>query len=124
MFCGGEAQLYNMDQLMRASAELLGRGTVATTYKAVLDNQLILTVKRLDSNKTTITTSQFFDHHMSAVGRLRHPNLVPIKAYFQANGERLVIYDYQPNGSLFSLIHGNVTLSLMVKLFDYLINYV
>ncbi|GMY11803.1 probable inactive receptor kinase At5g67200 [Fagus crenata] len=107
MFCGGEAQLYNMDQLMRASAELLGRGTVATTYKAVLDNQLILTVKRLDSNKTTITTSQFFDHHMSAVGRLRHPNLVPIKAYFQANGERLVIYDYQPNGSLFSLIHGS-----------------
>uniref|UniRef100_A0A2N9FEU0 Protein kinase domain-containing protein n=1 Tax=Fagus sylvatica TaxID=28930 RepID=A0A2N9FEU0_FAGSY len=107
MFCGGEAQLYNMDQLMRASAELLGRGTVATTYKAVLDNQLILTVKRLDSNKTTITTSQFFDHHMNAVGRLRHPNLVPIKAYFQANGERLVIYDYQPNGSLFSLIHVN-----------------
>ncbi|KAK9990667.1 hypothetical protein SO802_025652 [Lithocarpus litseifolius] len=107
VFCGGEAQVYNLEMLMRASAELLGRGTVGTTYKAVLDNQLILTVKRMDANKTAITSSQVFDHHMAAVGRLRHPNLVPIRAYFQAKGERLVIYDYQPNGSLFSLIHGS-----------------
>lgn len=107
VFCGGEAQVYNLEMLMRASAELLGRGTVGTTYKAVLDNQLSLTVKRMDANKTAITSSQVFDHHMAAVGRLRHPNLVPIRAYFQAKGERLVIYDYQPNGSLFSLIHGS-----------------
>ncbi|KAM3709254.1 hypothetical protein ACJW31_02G159100 [Castanea mollissima] len=107
VFCGGEAQVYNLEMLMRASAELLGRGTVGTTYKAVLDNQLFLTVKRMDANKTAITSSQVFDHHMAAVGRLRHPNLVPIRAYFQAKGERLVIYDYQPNGSLFSLIHGS-----------------
>lgn len=91
---------------MRASAELLGRGTVGTTYKAVLDNQLILTVKRMDANKTAVTGSQVFEHHMEAVGGLRHPNLVPMRAYFQAKGERLVIYDYQPNGSLFNLIHG------------------
>ena len=106
VFCGGEAQVYNLEMLMRASAELLGRGTVGTTYKAVLDNELSLTVKRMDANKTAITSSQVFDHHMASVGRLRHPNLVPIRAYFQAKGERLVIYDYQPNGSLFSLIHG------------------
>nr|POE69577.1 putative inactive receptor kinase [Quercus suber] len=68
--------------LMRASAELLGRGTVGTTYKAVLDNQLILKMKRMDANKIAITSSQVFNHHMAAVGRLRHPNLVPIKAYF------------------------------------------
>ncbi|XVF64108.1 hypothetical protein PTKIN_Ptkin09bG0140800 [Pterospermum kingtungense] len=50
-FCAGEAQLYTLDQLMRASAELLGRGTMGTTYKAVLDNRLIVTVKRLDAVK-------------------------------------------------------------------------
>ncbi|MCD7455006.1 hypothetical protein HAX54_026734 [Datura stramonium] len=43
---------------------------------------------------------------MEAVGMLRHPNLVAVRAYFQAKQERLVIYDYQPNGSLFNLIHG------------------
>lgn len=106
VFCGGEAELYTLEQLMRASAELLGRGSVGTTYKAVLDNRLILTVKRLDANKTAVTSGHVFERHMDAVSGLRHPNLVPIRAFFQAKGERLVIYDYQPNGSLLNLIHG------------------
>ncbi|KAJ9170655.1 hypothetical protein P3X46_018747 [Hevea brasiliensis] len=107
VFCGGNTQIYTLEQLMRASAELLGRGSIGTTYKAVLDNHLIVTVKRLDASKTAITSSVAFEGHMEAVGGLRHPNLVPIMAYFQAKGERLVIYDYQPNGSLFNLIHGS-----------------
>ncbi|KAL9394173.1 hypothetical protein Peur_013458 [Populus x canadensis] len=107
VFCGGKAQVYTLEQLMRASAELLGRGTIGTTYKAVLDNQLIVTVKRLDAGKTAITSSDVFERHMDVVGELRHPNLVPIAAYYQAKGERLVLYDYQPNGSLFNLIHGS-----------------
>ncbi|XVE70126.1 hypothetical protein DITRI_Ditri10aG0046500 [Diplodiscus trichospermus] len=106
-FCAGEAQLYNLDQLMRASAELLGRGTMGTTYKAVLDNRLIVMVKRLDAGKLAGTTKETFEQHMESVGGLRHPNLVPLRAYFQAKEERLLIYDYQSNGSLFSLIHGS-----------------
>ncbi|XWS24200.1 hypothetical protein CRYUN_Cryun28dG0080400 [Craigia yunnanensis] len=105
--CAGEAQLYTLDQLMRASAELLGRGTVGTTYKAVLDNRLIVTVKRLDAGKLAGTTNETFEQYMESVGSLRHPNLVPLRAYFQAKEQRLLIYDYQPNGSLFSLIHGS-----------------
>lgn len=105
-FCAGEAQLYSLEQLMRASAELLGRGTIGTTYKAVLDNRLIVSVKRLDAGKLGGTSREVFETHMESVGGLRHPNLVPLRAYFQAKEERLLIYDYQPNGSLFSLIHG------------------
>lgn len=111
VFCAGEAPLYSLEQLMRASAELLGRGTIGTTYKAVLDNQLIVTVKRLDAGKTAVTSSEAFERHMEAMGGLRHPNLVPVRAYFQAKGERLVIYEYQPNGSLCNLIHGNSRLT-------------
>jgi hypothetical protein len=106
VFCCGEVQDYTLEQLMRASAELLGRGSVGTTYKAVMDSQLILTVKRLDAGKSGVTSGEVFQKHMEIVGRLRHPNLVTLKAFFQAKGERLVIYDYQPNGSLFNLIHG------------------
>ncbi|GKV10268.1 hypothetical protein SLEP1_g21660 [Rubroshorea leprosula] len=106
-FCAGEAQLYTLDQLMRASAELLGRGTMGTTYKAVLDNRLVVTVKRLDAGKLAGSTKEMFEQHMESVGGLRHPNLVPLRAYFQAQDERLLIYDYEPNGSLFSLIHGS-----------------
>ncbi|PSS21267.1 Inactive receptor kinase [Actinidia chinensis var. chinensis] len=107
IFCGGESEMYSLEQLMRASAELLGRGTIGTTYKAVMENQLVVSVKRLDAGKTAITSGEMFEQHMEMVGGLRHPNLVPVRAYFQAKEERLIIYDYQPNGSLFSLIHGS-----------------
>lgn len=110
VFCAGEAHLYTLDQLMRASAELLGRGTMGTTYKAVLDNRLIVCVKRLDASKLAETSKEIYEQHMESVGGLRHPNLVPLRAYFQAREERLLIYDYQPNGSLSSLIHGKPTI--------------
>ncbi|XP_051126692.1 probable inactive receptor kinase At5g67200 [Andrographis paniculata] len=107
VFCSGEEELYTLDQLMRASAELLGRGTIGTTYKAVMANQLVVSVKRLDACKTANITGEAFEHHMEAVGVLRHPNLVPVRAYFQAMQERLIIFDYQPNGSLFDVIYGS-----------------
>ncbi|CAN8287610.1 unnamed protein product [Cochlearia groenlandica] len=106
VFCAGEAHVYTMDQLMTASAELLGRGTVGTTYKALLDSRLIVTVKRLDAIRLAGVGRDKFERHMESVGALGHPNLVPLRAYFQAKEERLLIYDYLPNGSLSSLVHG------------------
>ncbi|KAL5705623.1 hypothetical protein ACHQM5_023904 [Ranunculus cassubicifolius] len=106
VFCKGEEQNYSLDQLMTGSAEMLGRGSIGTTYKAVLDNRLIVCVKRLDVKKTVNTSKEVFERHIQVVGDLNHPNLVPLRAYFQAKEEKLLIYDYQSNGSLFSLIHG------------------
>ncbi|CAL5029657.1 unnamed protein product [Urochloa decumbens] len=108
-FCAGEASSYSLEQLMRASAEVLGRGSVGTTYKAVLDGRLVVIVKRLDAAKIgpAALEAEAFEQNMDAVGRLRHPNLVPLRAFFQAKEERLLVYDYQPNGSLYSLIHGS-----------------
>lgn len=107
VFCGGEVKLYTLEQLMRGSAEMLGRGTMGTTYKAKLDNQLIVTVKRLDAIKMSGVDGEMFERLMETVGAMRHPNIVPVRAYFQAKEERLIIYDYQANGSVFNLIHGS-----------------
>ncbi|KAJ0527254.1 putative protein kinase RLK-Pelle-LRR-III family [Helianthus annuus] len=107
VFSAGETQVYSIEQLMRANAELLGRGSLASTYKAVLENGSIVCVKRLDGSRMCGTSKEMFERHMDAVGGLRHPNLVPLRAYFQAKEERLLVYDYQANGSLFSLIHGS-----------------
>lgn len=116
VFVGGEVEGYSLEQLMRASAELLGRGSMGITYKAVIDGQSILTVKRLDAGKTAVTSGEVFEQHMDVVGALRHPNLVPVRAYFQAKGERLVIYDYQPNGSVSNLVHGMLFFFLIILL--------
>ncbi|XP_074592859.1 inactive leucine-rich repeat receptor-like serine/threonine-protein kinase At1g60630 [Curcuma longa] len=105
VFCGAVGEMYSLEELLRASAETLGRGTVGSTYKAVMESGFIVTVKRLkDASRPP---AEEFGQRMEELGRLRHPNLVPLRAYFQAKEERLLVYDYFPNGSLFSLIHGS-----------------
>ncbi|KFK43377.1 hypothetical protein AALP_AA1G118300 [Arabis alpina] len=95
---------YTMEDLLKASAETLGRGTLGSTYKAVMESGFIVTVKRLKNAR--YPRMEEFKRHVEILGQLRHPNLVPLRAYFQAKEERLLVYDYFPNGSLFTLIHG------------------
>jgi hypothetical protein len=106
VFCGaGDHQMnYSLEDLLKASAETLGRGTIGSTYKAVMESGYIVTVKRLKDAR--YPRQDEFGRQMDVLGRLSHTNLVPLRAYFQAKEERLLVYDYFPNGSLFSLIHG------------------
>lgn len=102
---GDQQMSYSLEDLLKASAETLGRGTMGSTYKAVMESGYIVTVKRLKESR--YLRMEEFQRHIEIVGRLRHPNLVPLRAYFQAKEERLLVYDYFPNGSLFSLVHGS-----------------
>lgn len=108
VFLGPENQLmsYGMEDLLKASAETLGRGTMGSTYKAVMESGYIVTVKRLKESR--FPRMEEFRRHIEILGRLRHPNLVPLRAYFHAKEERLLVYDYFPNGSLFTLVHGTL----------------
>jgi hypothetical protein len=106
VFCGaGDREMgYSLEDLLKASAETLGRGIMGSTYKAVMESGFIVTVKRLKDAR--YPGLEEFRTHIDLLGKLRHPNLVPLRAYFQAKEERLLVYDYFPNGSLFSLVHG------------------
>lgn len=101
---GDQLMSYSMEDLLKASAETLGRGTMGSTYKAVMESGYIVTVKRLKESR--YPRMEEFRRHIEIIGRLRHPHLVPLRAYFHAKEERLLVYDYFPNGSLFSLVHG------------------
>ncbi|CAA7400202.1 unnamed protein product [Spirodela intermedia] len=96
---------FELEDLLRASAEMLGKGSLGTVYRAVLESGYAVAVKRLkDANPCSRIE---FERYMKVVGGLRHPNLVRLRAYYYAAQEKLLVYDYQPNGSLFSLLHGN-----------------
>lgn len=118
VFCGaGDREMsYSLEDLLKASAETLGRGIMGSTYKAVMESGFIVTVKRLKDAR--YPAMEEFRRHIELLGRLRHPNLVPLRAYFQAKEERLLVYDYFPNGSLFSLIHGMYNVFLFLLLFS------
>uniref|UniRef100_A0ACD5WKS7 Uncharacterized protein n=1 Tax=Avena sativa TaxID=4498 RepID=A0ACD5WKS7_AVESA len=109
VFCGGgsEEMSYSLEELLRASAETLGRGEAGSTYKAVMETGFIVTVKRMRCGDAAVGVGAAeFGRRAEELGRVRHPNVVALRAYFQAKEERLLVYDYYPNGSLFSLVHG------------------
>lgn len=95
---------FELEDLLRASAEMLGKGSLGTVYKAVLDDGSIVAVKRLkDANPCA---RKEFEQYMDVIGKLKHPNVVKLRAYYYAKEEKLLVYDYLPNGSLHSLLHG------------------
>ncbi|KAL5742830.1 hypothetical protein ACOSP7_029562 [Xanthoceras sorbifolium] len=96
---------FELEDLLRASAEMLGKGSLGTVYKAVLDDGSIVAVKRLkDANPCA---RKEFEQYMDVIGKLKHPNVVKLRAYYYAKEEKLLVYDYLSNGSLHSLLHGN-----------------
>lgn len=96
---------FELEDLLRASAEMLGKGSLGTVYRAVLDDGCTVAVKRLkDANPCERNE---FEQYMDVVGKLKHPNIVRLRAYYYAKEEKLLVYDYLPNGSLHNLLHGN-----------------
>ncbi|OIV90909.1 hypothetical protein TanjilG_16869 [Lupinus angustifolius] len=104
VFFEGEKR-FELEDLLRASAEMLGKGGFGTAYKAVLDDENVVAVKRLKDAQ--IGGKREFEQHMEVIGRLRHPNIVSLRAYYFAREEKLLIYDFMPNATLFWLLHGN-----------------
>ncbi|MCI79815.1 putative inactive receptor kinase, partial [Trifolium medium] len=47
VFFGNAERAFDLEDLLRASAEVLGKGTFGTAYKAVLESGPVVAVKRL-----------------------------------------------------------------------------
>ncbi|EOY21411.1 hypothetical protein QUC31_007297 [Theobroma cacao] len=104
VFFGNAGRVFDLEDLLRASAEVLGKGTFGTAYKAVLEGGNAVAVKRLKD--VTISEREFKDR-IEGVGAMDHQNLVPLRAYYFSRDEKLLVYDYMPMGSLSALLHGN-----------------
>ncbi|CAH9089895.1 unnamed protein product [Cuscuta europaea] len=104
VFLGGEGGKFGLDELLKASAEVLGKGSLGTAYKAVLEKGVRVVVKRL---REVGVREEEFREKMEGVGKMRGENLLPLTAYFYSGDEKLLVYDYMPMGSLSALLHGN-----------------
>ncbi|XP_062026597.1 probable inactive receptor kinase At1g48480 [Rosa rugosa] len=104
IFFGNGPRVFDLEDLLRASAEVLGKGTFGTAYKAVLEAGTVVAVKRL---KDVTITEKEFKEKIESVGAMDHESLVPLRAYYFSRDEKLLVYDYMPMGSLSALLHGN-----------------
>ncbi|XP_076901630.1 probably inactive leucine-rich repeat receptor-like protein kinase IMK2 [Bidens hawaiensis] len=96
--------VFTADDLLCATAEIMGKSTYGTSYKATLEDSNMVAVKRL---REKITKPQKeFETEVSELGKIRHPNILALRAYYLGpKGEKLLVFDYMPHGSLASFLH-------------------
>ncbi|KAH9302215.1 hypothetical protein KI387_013798 [Taxus chinensis] len=95
---------FELDELLRASAYVLGKSGLGIVYKVVLGSGIPVAVRRLGEGGAQ--RFKEFEAEVQAIGRIRHPNIVKLRAYYWAADEKLLIYDFIPNGSLATALHG------------------
>ncbi|RAL49809.1 hypothetical protein DM860_002100 [Cuscuta australis] len=106
---------FTPEELSRAPAEVLGRSSHGTSYKATLDNGLLLTVKWL--REGVAKQRKEFAKEAKKFANIRHPNVVGLRGYYwgPTQHEKLILSDYISPGSLASFLrdrHGRKGASL------------
>ncbi|KAK6132172.1 hypothetical protein DH2020_034097 [Rehmannia glutinosa] len=104
VFISDFSPAFDVEYVILASAKILGSGTFGCAYTATMDNGVKFVVKRL---KWVNISEPEFKHHMEIIGNVRHENVAALRAYYLSENERLMLYDYYSNGSVFELLHGH-----------------
>ncbi|CAN0896608.1 Receptor protein kinase-like protein ZAR1, partial [Linum grandiflorum] len=95
---------FDLEQLLKASAFLLGTSGVGIMYKVVMENRLTVAVRRLEDGGSQ--RFKEFQGEVEAIGKIRHRNIVSLLACCWCLSEKLLIYEFVPNGNLAAAIHG------------------
>ncbi|KMT00770.1 hypothetical protein BVRB_9g220510 [Beta vulgaris subsp. vulgaris] len=93
------------EELSRAPAEVLGRSSHGTSYRATLENGMFLTVKWL--REGVARPKKDFSKEARKFANIRHPNVVALRGYYwgPTQHEKLILSDYISPGSLASFLY-------------------
>nr|XP_018684746.1 PREDICTED: receptor-like serine/threonine-protein kinase SD1-8 isoform X3 [Musa acuminata subsp. malaccensis] len=83
----------------------LGEGGFGPVYKGKLEDEQEIAVKRL--SKTSVQGLDEFMNEVVLIAKLQHRNLVRLLGCCIQGKERMLIYEYMPNGSLDSFLFGD-----------------
>ncbi|OAY71764.1 putative inactive leucine-rich repeat receptor-like protein kinase [Ananas comosus] len=117
---GEEGEEDELDELLRSSAYVLGKGGKGIVYKVVVGSGVPVAVRRLggggggEAGKQQQQQQQQqeqvrykeFAAEAQGIGRVRHPNVVRLRAYYWAQDEKLLITDFISNGNLAAALRG------------------
>ncbi|KAJ0091732.1 hypothetical protein Patl1_14034 [Pistacia atlantica] len=103
-FVRDDREKFDLQGLLRSSAEILGSGCFGSSYKASLGPGAMMVVKRFKQMNNV--GREDFQEHMRRLGRLRHANLLPLVAYYYRKEEKLLVSDFVQRGSLAVHLHG------------------
>ncbi|KAK1304226.1 putative LRR receptor-like serine/threonine-protein kinase [Acorus calamus] len=100
-----DTMVLSPEELSKAPAEVLGRSSHGTSYRATLDNGVFLTVKWL--REGVAKQKKEFAKEAKKFANIRHPNVVTLRGYYwgPTQHEKLILSDYISPGSLASFLY-------------------
>ncbi|KAK4478639.1 hypothetical protein RD792_014129 [Penstemon davidsonii] len=111
--CPGVAQVFRLSELKDATNGFkefneLGRGSYGFVYKACLPDGRQVAVKRANAATIIHTNSRDFETELEILCNVRHANIVNLLGYCAEMGERLLVYEFMPHGTLHDHLHGGL----------------
>lgn len=83
-----------------AQDNVLGRGGFGVVYRGELHDGTMIAVKRMEAVAVSNKALDEFQAEIAVLTKVRHRNLVSILGYAIEGNERLLVYEYMPNGAL------------------------
>ncbi|CAK8544147.1 unnamed protein product [Lathyrus sativus] len=78
----------------------LGRGGFGVVYKGELDDGTKIAVKRMEAGVITNKALDEFQAEIAVLSKVRHRHLVALIGYSIEGNERILVYEYMPQGAL------------------------
>lgn len=104
-FQGGEN--LTICDILDAPGEVIGKSNYGTLYKALLQRSNSVRLLRFLRPVCT-TRAEELDEMIQFLGRIRHPNLVPLLGFYTGQrGEKLLVHPFYRSGNLTQFIRGD-----------------
>lgn len=107
---GASRSWFTYQELSDATSEfsetnILGEGGFGCVYKGVLVDGRVVAVKQLKAGGGQ--GEREFRAEVEIISRIHHRHLVSLVGYCIAENQRLLVYDYVPNNTLYYHLYGN-----------------
>ncbi|KAF5202762.1 Receptor-like kinase [Thalictrum thalictroides] len=109
---GNSRSWFTYEELMEATngfsaQNLLGEGGFGCVYKGILADGREVAVKQLKIGGSQ--GEREFTAEVETISRVHHRHLVSLVGYCMSEHQRLLVYDYVPNNTLYHHLHGEGT---------------
>ncbi|KAF6160259.1 hypothetical protein GIB67_019028 [Kingdonia uniflora] len=109
--------IYTLKELITATNNFhndnkIGEGGFGSVYWGRTSKGVEIAVKRLKA--MTAKAEMEFAVEVEILGRVRHANLLGLRGFYAGGDERLIVYDYMPNHSLITHLHGHLATDVLL----------
>ncbi|KAG8378432.1 hypothetical protein BUALT_Bualt08G0136700 [Buddleja alternifolia] len=117
---GGHLEEFSLEVLLQVTENFseenkIGNGSFGSVYHATLDDGRRVAIKRAEISASSSyagptkrgqeDTDNAFLNELEFLSRLNHKNLVRLLGYCEDCNERVLVYEYMENGTLFDHLH-------------------